>query len=147
MQFRFVSSATAPSVVRRSSTFFGGDDAREILSLCPQNHQQMEMMARKTPYHPFPLKTKQEDKVWANVAVKSGNTVRVIAGDEKGMIGKVLRRLGDYVVVEGVNFRTKHVKPTGKGQKGSLSKYEAPVHASNVKVVLDLEVAAEPVAA
>ena len=69
--------------------------------------------------------------------IKSGDTVQVIAGKDKGKRGKVLRTLvkNDKVLVEGVNRITKHIKPTQQNPKGEIRKMDAPVHVSNVMIV------------
>ncbi|MBO9997859.1 MAG: 50S ribosomal protein L24 [Cyanobacteria bacterium SID2] len=66
--------------------------------------------------------------------VKKGDTVQVIAGKDKGKVGEVLRAIPEnsQVVVQGVNVRTKHVKPTQEDESGRIVNYEAPVHSSNV---------------
>lgn len=66
--------------------------------------------------------------------VKKGDTVQVIAGNDKGSRGKILTVYTDKdrVLVEGVNMRTKHEKPTQDNPQGSRSKREAPIHISNV---------------
>lgn len=66
--------------------------------------------------------------------VKQGDSVVVVAGKDKGMRGRVLRvdPSADRVVVEGVNVRTKHVKPTQQNPQGGRIKKEAPIHTSNV---------------
>ncbi|WP_152557266.1 MULTISPECIES: 50S ribosomal protein L24 [Prochlorococcus] len=66
--------------------------------------------------------------------LKKGDTVQVINGKEKGKTGEVLKTLPfqNRVVVEGVNLRTKHVKPTQEGESGSIVTEEASLHASNV---------------
>ena len=52
--------------------------------------------------------------------IKSGDTVKVIAGDHKGSEGKVLRvdREKNKAIVEGVNMVSKHTKPSAKSQIG-----------------------------
>lgn len=69
--------------------------------------------------------------------IKSGDTVKVIAGDHKGSEGKVLRILKDKdrVVVEGVNMVSKHTKPNAANPQGGIVKKEAPLHISNVALV------------
>lgn len=69
--------------------------------------------------------------------VKTGDTVKVIAGDERGKTGRVASVLTDKnkVVVEGLNLVTKHTKPSAKNPQGGISKVEAPIHASNVMLV------------
>ena len=69
--------------------------------------------------------------------IRSGDTVLVIAGKEKGKTGRVDRQLtkGNRVVVEGVNMVTKHMKPRpGIRQSGRIQQ-EAPIHISNVILV------------
>jgi large subunit ribosomal protein L24 len=66
--------------------------------------------------------------------VKKGDTVQIIAGSEKGKVGEILRVFPETskVVVQGVNVRTKHVKPQQEGESGQISTFEAPIHSSNV---------------
>ena len=69
--------------------------------------------------------------------IKSGDTVRVIAGDHKGSEGKVLRVLREKnkAIVEGVNLVSKHTKPSAKNPQGGIVKKEAPIHISNIALV------------
>lgn len=69
--------------------------------------------------------------------IKSGDTVRVIAGDHKGSEGKVLRVLREKnkAIVEGVNMVSKHTKPSAKSPQGGIVKKEAPIHISNIALV------------
>jgi len=69
--------------------------------------------------------------------IKSGDTVRVIAGDHKGSEGKVLRvyREKNKAVVEGVNMVSKHTKPSAKNPQGGIVKKEAPLHISNIALI------------
>ena len=69
--------------------------------------------------------------------IKSGDTVKVIAGDHKGSEGKVLQILKDKdrVVVEGVNMISKHTKPSATNPQGGIVKKEAPLHISNVSLI------------
>ncbi len=66
--------------------------------------------------------------------VKSGDTVVVIAGKDKGKKGKVLTVIpkAGRVIVEGVNMVTKHKKPQGPTSPGGIIKMEAPLDSSNV---------------
>lgn len=66
--------------------------------------------------------------------IKKGDTVKVIAGKDKGKTGKVLKTFPatDKVVVEKVNMVTKHMKPRGPQNPGGIEKTEAPIHVSNV---------------
>ncbi len=69
--------------------------------------------------------------------VKTGDTVKVIAGNEKGKTGRIVSVLTrtNKVVVEGLNMVTKHNKPTAKTPNGGITQKEAPIHASNVMLV------------
>ena len=69
--------------------------------------------------------------------VKKGDTVFVIAGKDRGKTGKVLRALPkrEQVLVEGVNIKKKHRRPTRQNQKGQIIDITMPVHASNVQIV------------
>lgn len=65
--------------------------------------------------------------------------VQVIAGDSKGVQARVLRVIpkDDKVIVEGVNVRTKHVRPSQQNQRGGTVQKEMPIHLSNVQPVVD----------
>ncbi|MGF1537539.1 MAG: 50S ribosomal protein L24 [Elainellaceae cyanobacterium] len=66
--------------------------------------------------------------------VRAGDTVQIISGREKGKVGEVVRALPktSQVIVKGINYRTKHVKPQQEGESGQITTYEAPIHSSNV---------------
>lgn len=66
--------------------------------------------------------------------IKSGDTVIVIAGKEKGKTGKVLRTLPkeNKIIVEGLNMVTKHMQMRGPNMPSGIQTMEAPIHASNV---------------
>ena len=66
--------------------------------------------------------------------IRKGDTVQVIAGKDKGKTGEVLRTLPweNRVIVQGINLRTRHVKPTQEGESGRIVTEEASLHASNV---------------
>ena len=70
--------------------------------------------------------------------VRKGDTVMVTAGADKGRTGKILRVLveEDRVVVEGVNVRTKHARPTQSNPQGGVLHREMPIHISNVSPVV-----------
>src|SRR5690625_2062213 len=69
--------------------------------------------------------------------VKKGDTVKVIAGDNKGDTGEVLQVLPreNKVIIEDVNIVKKHERPAGFGQEGWIVEEEAPIDASNVQLV------------
>ncbi len=66
--------------------------------------------------------------------IKTGDTVQVIAGKDRGKTGTVLRTMQaeNRVVVEGINMRTRHLKPKQDEESGRIVNEEAPIHASNV---------------
>lgn len=66
--------------------------------------------------------------------VRTGDTVIVIAGNDKGTTGEVVQVLNkrDRVIVEGVNLRWKHRKPTQQNPQGERVQTESPIHVSNV---------------
>ena len=70
-------------------------------------------------------------------ALRSGDEVVVIAGNDKGKTGKILRFKKDRVVVEGVNIRKKHMKKTQENQQASIIDIECPVHISNIRPFAD----------
>ena len=69
--------------------------------------------------------------------IKKGDTVRVIAGKDKGKEGKVssvdLKK--NTVTVEGVNMHTKHTKPSAANQNGGIVHQEGYIDASNVMLM------------
>jgi large subunit ribosomal protein L24 len=71
------------------------------------------------------------------VHVRRGDRVRVIRGNDAGKEGTVLRVLPEEnkVVVEGVNRRTKHQRPTQETPEGGRITFEAPIDASNVMLI------------
>ena len=68
--------------------------------------------------------------------IKNGDKVIVIAGKEKGKEGVVIETIPnkDQVIIEGVNVRKKHVKPSQTNQEGGIIEEEGPIHASNVLI-------------
>ena len=71
--------------------------------------------------------------------IKTGDTVRVIAGDHKGSEGKVLTVLieKNKAIVEGVNMIKKHMKPNAQSPQGGIVEKEAAIHISNLSLVND----------
>ena len=75
-----------------------------------------------------------------SVKIKKGDTVKVIAGKDKGAEGKVIQVLREEqrVIVEGVNRVKKHTKVVNQGRQGNtggIITTEAPIHVSNVMLV------------
>jgi large subunit ribosomal protein L24 len=85
-------------------------------------------MATATPKAKTPVRIKMR--------IKKGDTVQVITGKDKGKTGEVLRTLPyeNRLIVQGINLRTRHVKPTQEGESGRIVTEEASVHASNVMI-------------
>jgi len=70
--------------------------------------------------------------------IKKNDRVMVIAGREKGKVGKVLKVIPDKerVIVEKVNMIKRHTRPAGRNQGGILEK-EGPLHISNLMIMCD----------
>lgn len=69
--------------------------------------------------------------------IRTGDLVKVIAGDAKGTQGKVLAVdiAKNRATVEGANLVSKHTKPNAKNPNGGIVKVEAPINISNLKLV------------
>ena len=69
--------------------------------------------------------------------IKSGDTVKVIAGDHKGSEGKVQKVLADKnkAIVEGVNMVKKHTKPSAQSPQGGIVEKEAAIQISNLSLL------------
>ncbi|MCI1823304.1 MAG: 50S ribosomal protein L24 [Megasphaera sp.] len=73
----------------------------------------------------------------AKLRVKTGDTVIVIAGKEKGKKGKIIAAYPkkNRVVIEGINQVKRHTKPTQNNPQGGIVTKEAAIHVSNVMLV------------
>ena len=73
----------------------------------------------------------------ATLKIKKGDTVYVLAGDDKGKTGRVLNILPEQgkAIVEGVNIVSKSTKPNASAPQGGIIKKEAPIDLSNLAVV------------
>ena len=71
--------------------------------------------------------------------IKKGDKVKVIAGDDKGVVAEVVAALprSNRVIVEGVNVVKKHEKPSNANLDGGIVNKELPISVSNVKLVDD----------
>ena len=69
--------------------------------------------------------------------IRKGDEVIVLAGDDKGRKGKVLKVLvaKQRALVEGVNMVSKSMKPSAKNPQGGIVKKEAPIHVSNLSLI------------
>jgi len=69
--------------------------------------------------------------------IRKGDTVKIISGNDKGKIGKVMKVFPKEgkIVVEGVNVKKKHVRPRKEGQKGELVRIPAPFPVARAMLV------------
>ena len=69
--------------------------------------------------------------------IKKGDEVIVLAGEDKGQKGKVLKVLVEKkrALVEGINLVSKSTKPSAKYPQGGIIKQEAPIHISNLSLI------------
>ncbi len=70
-------------------------------------------------------------------SIKKNDTIRVIAGKDKGKSGKVMRLVPkkDRVIVEKVNMVKRHMKPSQQTRQGGILEREAPIHISNLMLI------------
>jgi large subunit ribosomal protein L24 len=70
------------------------------------------------------------------VHVKLGDQVKIISGFHKNETGEVLKvnQKTGKIIVQGINFKFKHVKPNTENEIGEIKQFEAPIHHSNVKL-------------
>ena len=73
----------------------------------------------------------------SKLKIKTGDTVRIIAGDHKGTEGKVMTvdRIKNKAIIEGANMVSKHEKPSAQNPQGGIVKKEAPIHISNLSLI------------
>jgi large subunit ribosomal protein L24 len=76
-----------------------------------------------------------------SLAIRKGDQVKVIAGADKGVEGKVIEVLAERerVIVEGVNRIKRHTRAGADGGQGGIITREAPIHVSNVMLVVDVD--------
>ena len=70
--------------------------------------------------------------------VKVGDIVMIISGFHKNETGEIIKinKQTGKVLVKGINFKFKHVKPNTENEIGEIKQFEAPIHHSNVKLNL-----------
>ena len=71
------------------------------------------------------------------VHVKIGDNVKIISGFDKnktGQVTKIYRNTGK-ILVKGINFKFKHIKPNTESDVGEIKQFEVPIHHSNVKLI------------
>lgn len=74
-------------------------------------------------------------KVKTHKTIRKGDKVIGIAGDYKGHTGEVSKRIGDRIVVQGLNIQKKSVKKTQENPRGGFIELEKGIHVSNLKVL------------
>ncbi len=69
--------------------------------------------------------------------IKTGDTVRIIAGKDKGKQGKVIQVFPEHdkVIVEGLNMAVRHLRTRRRDQAGQKIKFPGPLHVSNVQLI------------
>jgi large subunit ribosomal protein L24 len=70
--------------------------------------------------------------------IKVGDVVTVISGFHKNETGEIIKidQKTGKVVVKGINFKFKHIKPNTENEIGEIKQFEAPIHHSNVRLNL-----------
>lgn len=70
------------------------------------------------------------------VHVKIGDMVTIISGSHKNETGEVIKinKKTGKLLVKGINFKFKHIKPNSENEIGEIKQLEAPIHHSNVKL-------------
>jgi len=68
--------------------------------------------------------------------IKLGDNVKVISGFDKNKIGEVIKiyRNTGKILVKGINYKFKHIKPNTDNEVGEIKQIEAPIHHSNLKL-------------
>ena len=70
------------------------------------------------------------------IHVKIGDVVTIISGYHRNKIGEVIKinKKTGKILIKGINFKFKHVKPNTENEVGEIKQFEAPIHHSNVKL-------------
>ena len=73
------------------------------------------------------------------IHVKVGDVVTVISGYHKNKIGEItkINKKTGKILIKGINFKFKHIKPKTENEVGEIKQFEAPIHHSNVKLNLN----------
>jgi large subunit ribosomal protein L24 len=71
------------------------------------------------------------------INIKKDDKVKIIAGKDKGKVGKVLKVIGkkNRLLVENINIVKRHTKPNAQNRQGGILESEAPIHWSNVMLM------------
>nr|QUS63719.1 ribosomal protein L24 [Haslea silbo]QUS63923.1 ribosomal protein L24 [Haslea silbo] len=73
------------------------------------------------------------------IPIKMGDTVMILSGFHKNETGEVIKinHQTGKIIVKGINFKFKHVKPITENEIGEIKQFEAPIHHSNVTLKLN----------
>lgn len=68
--------------------------------------------------------------------IKVGDNVKIISGFHKNETGQVIKinKNTGKVIIKGINFKFKHIKPNTQNEVGEIKQFEAPIHHSNIKL-------------
>lgn len=69
-----------------------------------------------------------------NKRLRKDDSVVVIAGNFRGMVGKILTRTDETATIQGINVRKKHIKSRSQTEPGRIQEIERPIHISNVRL-------------
>lgn len=78
----------------------------------------------------------QESRVMSK-RIKRDDLVKVVAGGNKGKIGKIVKIVGNEVWVEGVNMKVRHIAPNRLNPRGGKKDVHLPIDASNIALIHD----------
>ena len=78
-------------------------------------------------------------KIKQKMHVKVGDIVTIISGSDKNKVGEVLKLNynSGKVIIKGINFKVRHIKPIKENDIGEIKQIEAPIHHSNVKLKIN----------
>ena len=70
--------------------------------------------------------------------VKIGDRVKIISGFHKNETGEIVQinKKTGKLIIQGINYKLKHIKPTNENEIGEIKQFEAPIHHSNVRLNL-----------
>ena len=85
------------------------------------------------------MSTQAQKRFAPKLKIKKGDTVIVTSGEDRGKNAKVIEVYPkeNRALVEGVNIVHRHTKPNAQNEKGGIIKQEAPIHISNLKLVVN----------
>lgn len=71
------------------------------------------------------------------INIKIGDNVKIISGSEKNKTGEVIKmdQKNGKILIKGINFKFKHIKPNRENEIGEIIQVESPIHHSNVQLI------------